>query len=107
MGNENNNPKPSGRHEVNYVTGRGHVVVDATGREVSGPYGDKNKALMARDRLRREADAKAKRMLRPCLCCAGEFMSEGIHNRMCDPCRHRDVAPDPLKTAANRARWAA
>jgi hypothetical protein len=107
MGAQNNNPKPSGRHEVHYSTARRYVVVDPKGQEVRGPYRDKNKALMARDRLRREADAKVKRMHRPCLCCGHAFQSEGIHNRLCDDCRHRDVAPDPLKVAANRARRAA
>jgi hypothetical protein len=30
---------------------------------------------------------------RACLCCGQEFTSEGIHNRLCDPCRRRDYPP--------------
>lgn len=26
---------------------------------------------------------------RACMCCGRPFHSEGIHNRLCDPCRHR------------------
>lgn len=29
---------------------------------------------------------------RPCMCCQQPFMSEGKHNRLCDPCK--DVAAD-------------
>ena len=29
---------------------------------------------------------------RDCLCCGKRFMSEGNHNRMCGPCRHRGSA---------------
>jgi hypothetical protein len=34
-------------------------------------------------------DAARKRMTRPCLCCSQPFESEGIHNRLCPPCRAR------------------
>lgn len=33
---------------------------------------------------------------RPCLCCGSVFLSEGAHNRMCDPCRRRAASGDYL-----------
>ena len=30
---------------------------------------------------------------RSCLCCGRTFRSAGPHNRLCDPCRGRDVSP--------------
>ncbi|MBP9184883.1 MAG: hypothetical protein KBF78_17240 [Fuscovulum sp.] len=107
MGDANNNPKPSGRPQVLYFNGRGFAVVDAWGRPLTGFYGCRQNATEKLETLRAEADAKAKRMKRPCMCCGQEFQSEGIHNRLCDPCRHRDVAPDPFKSAASRPRRAA
>ena len=38
--------------------------------------------------VRRKLDA-GKPILRKCLCCPSEFMSEGPHNRMCAACRCR------------------
>lgn len=31
--------------------------------------------------------ARTRRGHRPCLCCGTTFLSEGLHNRLCDPCR--------------------
>lgn len=33
--------------------------------------------------------------VRPCLCCRRPFLSEGAHNRLCDPCRRKgsDISP--------------
>lgn len=31
---------------------------------------------------------KKKLTVRKCLCCSKEFKSEGIHNRVCDPCKN-------------------
>lgn len=107
MGDANNNPKPSTRPQVHYFQGQGYAVVDADGRRITGFYSGRESAHGRCAAICAEADAKMKRRKRPCLCCNQEFMSEGIHNRMCDACRHRDVAPDPLKAAASRSRWAA
>jgi hypothetical protein len=90
-----------------YFPGKGYAVVDARGSRITGFYSGKDRAQTRCEALRAEAEAKSKRMKRPCLCCGQEFQSEGIHNRLCDPCRQRDVAPDPFKAAANRARRAA
>lgn len=38
------------------------------------------------------------RTQRNCLCCGGEFSSEGPHNRLCDGCRR--IAASPFDTPA-------
>ena len=65
-------------------------VIDPAGQIVGGAYRDHSSALTQRDRLQAEADHKAKRMTRHCLCCANPFESEGIHNRLCKRCACRD-----------------
>ena len=45
-----------------------------------------------RDALRKTADKKAKKGKRPCLCCGRAFDSDGIHNRLCQPCKGRGYA---------------
>ncbi|WP_339745631.1 hypothetical protein [uncultured Maricaulis sp.] len=63
------------------------AVFNAKGVRVSGLYDCKDFALTRAESLARQA----RRQERPCLTCAKPFMSEGIHNRMCNPCR-RDAA---------------
>lgn len=36
---------------------------------------------------------KPRTAMRPCLCCKTPFPSEGPHNRLCTPCKHRDGPP--------------
>lgn len=47
---------------------------------------------LAPRRSRRGAVAAAAGQARTCLCCAGRFLSQGPHNRLCDPCRARGDA---------------
>lgn len=101
-----NLPKPGARFRLEYTTGRGWFVLNPDGEKVAGPFGDQNKAAMSRDARQAEDDARRKRGPRHCLCCGHIFQSEGIHNRMCDDCRHRDVAPDLTKVAPSRRRAA-
>ena len=63
------------------------VVVDSI--RVGGPFQSHPLALDARDRLERLSKMKE----HACMTCGKVFMSEGAHNRMCDPCRsyHREV----------------
>ena len=83
-------PKPkSGRFTIQYLSGQGYFVVSPSDVRVSGPYHSKENALTNRDARQRQADAKARRGPRPCLCCGAVFESEGAHNRMCGPCRLR------------------
>lgn len=56
--------------------------------------------------LQKQDDERARKVIRPCLCCGDKFLSEGIHNRMCDDCRHRDMRPDPIR-APNRGQFKA
>jgi len=88
-----NQPKPGlARFRVEYDGGRGYDVIDPDGRVVA-KVGNRDMALNRAEALQRAADTAAKRGPRPCLCCGREFDSEGIHNRMCTPCRGR---ADPL-----------
>lgn len=88
-----NLPKPvHSRYRAEYATGRGFEIIDPTGR-VIGREQNRAIALNRADALQKEADTAAKRGPRPCLCCGREFHSDGIHNRMCNPCRGR---ADPL-----------
>ena len=66
------------------VTGKvGHYFVRRGGKFVLGPYKDRALAEAARDRLLR----KERSCARACISCGDAFLSEGPHNRMCDPCR--------------------
>ncbi|GAB1381357.1 hypothetical protein [Pararhodobacter aggregans] len=88
-----NQPKPlHARYRAEYATGRGFEIIDPTGRVV-GREQNRAIALNRAEALQKEADTAAKRGPRPCLCCGREFHSDGIHNRMCNPCRGR---ADPL-----------
>lgn len=89
MGDANNNPKPSARPQVQYICGKGYAIVDARGIAISGFEHDKERLRARLAKITAEADAKAKRGPRPCLCCGSSFASEGIHNRLCNSCRHR------------------
>jgi hypothetical protein len=90
MGQDCNKPKPSlSRHRAEFLPGRGYYVADPDGRRVSGFYHSEDVALNMCATIQADADAASKRKRRPCMCCGAEFMSEGIHNRMCDGCRRR------------------
>ena len=53
------------------------------GVQVLGPFYSRDRALGVCDELIR----KGRERVRPCMTCQGDFVSEGPHNRMCDPCR--------------------
>lgn len=82
-------PKPSlSRFTVQYVTGAGYVVADPDGKWQGKPSPFRLQVERLCADMQREADRAAKRGNRPCLRCGHEFKSEGIHNRMCGPCRN-------------------
>lgn len=58
-------------------------TVTRNGARVYGPVSTMFDAETAKDRLERTENHK----LRNCMRCSDEFMSEGAHNRMCNPCR--------------------
>lgn len=62
-------------------------ITNPEGAFVGQPYSGKKAAQEAADRMQAEADQKAKRGERCCLRCGSPFLSEGIHNRMCNRCR--------------------
>ncbi|PWE29994.1 hypothetical protein DDZ14_16265 [Maritimibacter sp. 55A14] len=65
------------------------VYRKADGARVSGEYSQFSLADAARLRIERESTRRAKSRARDCMTCGTTFMSEGAHNRMCDPCRTR------------------
>ena len=78
----------AGEYSIRGVTrdngnGYSYAVLDASGRRVGGLHGTSESALARAEALQR----RSKRKLRSCLTCEAEFLSEGPHNRMCDPCR--------------------
>jgi hypothetical protein len=72
---------------VELIRGQGYAVFDLAGKRLSEPTPFRPVAERQRSTLQAEADRKAKRGPRACLRCGHGFESEGIHNRMCTPCR--------------------
>jgi len=93
-------------YQVQLLSGIGYVVLAPSGqviRDSQTPF--RLRAEQQRDALQREADLKAKRFDRPCLCCGRVFPSAGIHNRMCDVCRRQSFAlADESRPSLPRAR---
>ena len=56
---------------------------------VSGPH-SRLLALDKRDEMERQASWRE----RPCLCCREVFLSQGAHNRLCNPCRTKSTDQD-------------
>lgn len=84
-----NLPKPGRRFMVRSTHDGAYVIVDPDGREASEAIPFRASAQYLRDKLQREADARARRGARACMCCGHNFTSEGIHNRLCGHCRQR------------------
>ncbi|WP_151720189.1 hypothetical protein [Gemmobacter serpentinus] len=74
------------RYEVERIGGS-YCVRDPNGALLPARYASRQAALMSREDLQREADRKAKRGPRACMCCGATFQSDGIHNRLCTDCR--------------------
>lgn len=73
------------RYRTEYRGGQ-HVVVDPDGAVVARSAGSREAAALLCARLQGEADRKAKRGPRRCMCCQSTFHSEGIHHRLCSSC---------------------
>jgi len=76
---------------VNFVVSNsvdGFVVLDLHGQTKAGPFKLKN---WAQTRATRMNDALTDTVGpdAPCMSCKRVFSSEGIHNRLCDNCRHK------------------
>ena len=66
-----------------------HFQVRRPDGTIYGDYQTLTQAAATASARQREDDAAARRIARPCLCCQRLFQSEGIHNRLCDICRHK------------------
>jgi hypothetical protein len=81
-------PKPSrARFSIQIRVGQGYYIADPDGVAVSCIIKGQDQAQMCLDAKQAAYDLKRKRIARPCMCCKRQFASEGIHNRLCDPCR--------------------
>lgn len=89
---------------VTFAPVLGFAVEDADGKRVSGGCRSRTEADRLRMRLQGEADAKAGRCQRPCLCCKATFTSHGSHNRLCGTCRKADAGPVALAFARPQRR---
>jgi Zn finger protein HypA/HybF involved in hydrogenase expression len=93
------------RWEVRKAIGGMYQVISPSG-EVHANFNTKDNAETNRAAMEARDNLARKRVSRPCTCCGNPFQSEGIHNRMCDTCRHRDMAPDLMRTP-NRGQFKA
>ena len=84
--------RPNDGWTLDYAQGHGYFVIDPKGRKASGFFSRRAEAEDRRDELRRQADLKAKKGKRPCMCCGRTFDSDGVHNRLCHPCKVRGYA---------------
>jgi len=87
MSDDANNPKPSTAFALQFSSGRGYAIIDPSGRVVSGYYYDRSNLEDRLAELNAALNGKMKRGPRLCMCCRGEFLSQGVHNRMCARCR--------------------
>ncbi|MFN4191852.1 MAG: hypothetical protein ACK4FR_02820 [Tabrizicola sp.] len=71
---------------------------------VHGTYATRNAAQAACGHAQRREDERARRMIRPCLCCGQPFRSEGIHNRLCGRCRSSEESLVPHAIAPRSGR---
>ena len=96
-------PSVRGRMQfaVDFVP-EGYAVFDQGGCRIGDTFRFRGDAIRKRDELQREADLKAKRGPRACLCCGTTFESEGIHNRLCPICRRRDAGEQSQRPQITR-----
>lgn len=85
-------PRENDRWTLGYAQGQGYFVINPRGQKVTCHYRTQWEAEERLEKLRREASVKAKRGPRPCMCCGKVFDSDGVHNRLCGPCKSRGYA---------------
>lgn len=84
-----------GRFGVSSFAGR-FLVIDHTGNAASTMKVTRRDAEELADKLNLNAEREERfgsTRRRPCLSCAREFMSEGIHNRLCSYCAELGHSP--------------
>lgn len=79
--------------------GEDSFVVYSPDGSIYGEYASLCEAAATVGRRQKEDDERARKTVRPCLCCRREFQSEGIHNRLCDVCRRAGDGPVPCSVA--------
>ena len=94
--------KPCPAYAVRRYGAEGWGVIGPDGRRAGPVAPDHAAAEARRAALQAEADAKAKRGTRACLCCGASFESQGIHNRLCTPCRGRDAGDEAQRPYIER-----
>lgn len=91
-------PKPTRpKYTVQHMGKRGYVVLDPSGTPVTSGTAFVIAATRDCRDLQQAADQRNKVGPRPCMSCAREFLSEGMHNRLCAGCRGRDAGADPVR----------
>lgn len=90
-------------YSVSFVSGA-YAIFDQDENRIGETFRFRGEAERKRDELQREADMKAKRGPRACLCCSTTFTSEGIHNRLCPRCRMRGEGEQSQRPQIERRR---
>jgi hypothetical protein len=92
------------KYTVLHVAGAGWIVLDPQGVKCSPPVDSRHTAQARCDALQAEADRRAKRGCRPCMCCRAVFESAGIHNRLCPSCKGPGAEASPHAMVLPRRR---
>lgn len=79
-------------YEIDYRRGEGWVLILPNGETDGRIFANRNSALSAKGQATRKAAEQSRCKERACLRCGDMFLSEGPHNRMCNPCRHHGSA---------------
>lgn len=77
-----------------------HVVYRPDGA-IHGIYETAKAAQATRQHKQAQDDERLGKKERPCLCCQRAFLSDGIHNRLCDTCRRQGGELVPYGIAQN------
>lgn len=79
----------------------GFTIYDPDGKQVGTPLRNRAEAVAMKSKLQIEANAKARRGSRPCLCCGQTFKSDGIGNRLCLDCKRGSNSDDMFPGAVS------
>ena len=80
---------PQRAYKAKEIKGIGWQVVGPDGAVLPEVYASPVSAGKAAGQRNRMLKRSAGKQQRPCLCCGDKFLSEGAHNRLCDPCRRK------------------
>ncbi len=68
-----------------------YLVLNSRGVQVGAPKGNRDDALTFIG-VQLDKGKLSQRKPRACMCCGVEFLSEGIHHRLCNRCRRQSEA---------------